>query len=199
MPRFMTWIGCCCNMVRLAYTGHRANALTSADQDLIVEGLATLLAGFEREANPGVLAGSLATGADSWVAQIGSKRGWKLDVCLPCPVADFPDVQGLTLAKRCEFAHLMEQADAVTALPGPPDYLAAGLRSLVGADALVSIWNGDPGRGAGGTADLIAHALSHGITTYWIDLEGNLRLLRNPTDLEIPPAIPILQSSKSQL
>lgn len=41
-------------------------------------------------------------------------------------------------------------------------YLAAGQRIVETADAMVAVWDGEPARGRGGTADVVHHAASIG-------------------------------------
>lgn len=41
-------------------------------------------------------------------------------------------------------------------------YLAAGQRVVQLCDMLLAIWDGQPARGLGGTADIVAYAQSHG-------------------------------------
>ena len=40
----------------------------------------------------------------------------------------------------------------------PSDYLAAGCRVAALADLLLAVWDGEPARGRGGTADVVAFA-----------------------------------------
>jgi hypothetical protein len=50
-----------------------------------------------------------------------------------------------------------------------PDYEGQAVAILAQAKMLLVVWNGLPGRGAGGTADTVRKALTLGMTVLWLD------------------------------
>ncbi|MBA7569052.1 hypothetical protein ES708_10789 [subsurface metagenome] len=50
-------------------------------------------------------------------------------------------------------------------VPGTEEdaYLAAGKRVVDLADVMIAVWNGQPAKGKGGTADIVAYAAANGV------------------------------------
>ena len=60
-------------------------------------------------------------------------------------------------------------------------FMTLGSMLLDQADLLIAIWNGEPGRGRGGAADVIAEAVLRRVPVIWIEpIEGRARLLAVP-------------------
>lgn len=151
-------------MVRIGVTGHR----TFDDPDDVVRRMVRALddvcarpegAGFE-------VWSSLAEGADRLVADALMQRGAALVAVLPLPVADyrtdFDDPVSIA-----EFDRMVGAAQQVR-LARPADatreaaYEAAGHAVLDHVDVLVALWDGEPSRGRGGTAEIVAEARRRG-------------------------------------
>ncbi|MGW4808537.1 hypothetical protein [Kitasatospora sp. NPDC004272] len=106
----------------------------------------------------------LAPGADTLFADAVLARGGRLVAVLPGPGHPGPDV---TAAERAAFERLRAAAHRVVVLPAarldPAAYVAANDRLLLLADRLVAVWDGGPGNGPGGTADMVAAARAAGL------------------------------------
>jgi hypothetical protein len=106
---------------------------------------------------------SLAAGADQLFAAAVVDAGGSLEVIVPSRgyVESLPDVA------RERFEHFEALASHVSLLDfdevGSDAYLAAGLAMLERCDALIAVWDGEPSRGAGGTADIVRRAQDRGI------------------------------------
>ena len=50
-------------------------------------------------------------------------------------------------------------------------YLDCGIETVNGADVLLAVWDGDPARGKGGTAEVVQYALSIGKPVMIIDAD----------------------------
>lgn len=146
--------------LRVGVSGHRHLANTGAVADA-VDDVLDELAG----ASSLVAVSSLAEGADRIVAERALARGGSLDVHLPLPpdvyADDFPDTTG-------EFDALLAAARTVTVVHQDDDsreaaYERAGHAVLAQCDVLLALWDGEPARGRGGTADMVAHARRAGL------------------------------------
>jgi hypothetical protein len=115
----------------------------------------------------------LAEGADRIVArQVLKLPGSRLEVVLPMDresyVRDFP-----SLDSRREFDDFLASTRAVRRISGAGSrtdaYCRAGRFVVDHCDVLIAIWDGAPGEGPGGTADVVAYARSRGCPLFWID------------------------------
>jgi hypothetical protein len=102
----------------------------------------------------------LAAGADSVFADVVLARDGALHVVLA--FAGFE--QSLASdAERTRFDELLARASEVEtlAVAGTEDdaYLAEGRRVVALSQLLVAVWDGEPARGIGGTADVVEEAL----------------------------------------
>lgn len=109
-----------------------------------------------------ILVSALAEGADRHLARLALARGYGLHAVLPFAreeyATDFDTSESVT-----EFERLLDDAQRVVELPGDrrrsgEAYEAAGHAILDVADLLVAVWDGAPGRGRGGTAEVVAEA-----------------------------------------
>lgn len=117
---------------------------------------------------------ALAEGADSLAAQAALERGWQVDACLPFPAAEYA-VDFAPGPPRDRFDQLLAQATSVMSLPGTRDaataaYEAAGRMVLDQSDILLALWDGDPARGRGGTAQVVAEAVARHIPVIQVDV-----------------------------
>ncbi|MEU5382391.1 hypothetical protein [Kitasatospora cineracea] len=106
----------------------------------------------------------LAPGADTLFADAVLARGARLVAVLPGPSAPGPHAGA---AERADFDRLRAAAHRVLVLPAarldPAAYVAANDRLLLLADRVVAVWDGGPGNGRGGTADMVAAARAAGL------------------------------------
>jgi len=138
---------------------------------------------------------ALAEGADTLGAQAALQRGWQMDACLPFPADEYAQDFAQGPARSC-FDHLLAQATSVMSLPGTRNaatsaYEAVGRVVLDQSDILVALWDGDPARGRGGTAQVVAEAVARHIPVIHIDVaeggggvEGAMLLWTGLSDLD---------------
>jgi hypothetical protein len=148
---------------QLAITGHRGlSAELEAEVDQMIRAVV---------AQNGSLVGvsCLADGADAVFAQAVLDAGGSLVAVLPA--ARYREE--LPEDYRPVFDQLLAKAGKVVRLPYvTPDehaYMEAGKRMIDESDSLLAVWDGQPGRGFGGTADVVAYARSRGVpvTVLW--------------------------------
>lgn len=110
--------------------------------------------------------GSLAEGADQIFAQELLAAGGSLHVVIPAKGYEgtFSDTN------RETYFELLLRAVEVTRLPYPAPseeaYDAAGQWVACHSEVLIAVWDGEPARGLGGTADAVAHARRLGRTVH---------------------------------
>ena len=78
-------------------------------------------------------------------------------------------------ASQREYRELIARANRVVELPGVRDgvgdgeaYAAANQVMLDHADLLLTVWDGEPARGLGGTAEIVAQVQARGKPVVWI-------------------------------
>ena len=155
--------------MKIGITGHQ----TLAEE---VEGLlAAALDNICQDVSSIVCVCCLAAGADQLAARTVVERGGSLEVVVPC--ADYEstfDTSGLE-----SYRALLSLAKRVTQLPYPTPsdeaFLAGGLVVAERADVLVAVWDGEPSRGLGGTADVVEYARQLGLPVSVVWPEGATR------------------------
>ncbi|MGZ9930108.1 hypothetical protein ACXNSR_09450 [Streptomyces sp. NC-S4] len=154
-------------MKRIGVTGHRA--IPDSVLGHVEDGLRAVLAGHE---GPLEAFSSLAEGADQLFAAIALENGADLTVVIPS--GDYEDAfegaealaryRGLknraTQEVRMDFARSTDEA-----------YYAAGTYIADSCDRIVAVWDGQPARGHGGTAEIVAYARALGkpVTVIWCE------------------------------
>lgn len=112
---------------------------------------------------PFVAVSSLAVGADQRFALAALSRGGELSVVLPS-LGYESSME--TEEDRSRFQHLLAAAAKIEQLeyprPSEEAYLSAGRRVVDLCDVLVAVWDGQPARGKGGTADAVNYAREMG-------------------------------------
>ncbi|MFI6347719.1 hypothetical protein [Streptomyces sp. NPDC050560] len=145
--------------MRLGITGHRG--LPEVSADLVRAALREVVA--ENASSDLVGVSCIADGPDTWFAQAVLAHGGQLDVVVPAQ--DYRE--GLPAEHHAAYDELLRQASEVhhTGLPeSTSEAHMAGSEVLVGlADELVAVWDGQPARGYGGTADVVAYAERTGV------------------------------------
>lgn len=101
---------------------------------------------------------SLAVGADQLFAEAVLHLGGEIIVVVPA--ADYAD--GFDPGARERYEGLLHRAALVIRMPrahaDEDAYWAAGQRIVDESDLLVAVWDGEPARGLGGTADVVDYA-----------------------------------------
>ncbi len=100
----------------------------------------------------------LAVGADSLLATLLEEQNQSFEVVVP-----FADYESrLPTEARDEYRRLLDQASRVTTLQDRSNdeesYFEAGKMVVDLSDVLITVWNGKPAKGLGGTADILAYA-----------------------------------------
>lgn len=116
----------------------------------------------------------LATGADQIAARSARSSGYLVRALLPFEPEEYRNdfEAGDELD---EFDIELDAADEVVALPGSRDdpdgaYVLVGESLIKAADVLVAIWDGEEGRGPGGTAHVVELALQSSVPVIHIDI-----------------------------
>lgn len=166
-------------------TGHRVAGMDEADPALLlpaVDGVLELLWGLGYR----VIVSGLAEGADRIVAERALAEGWVLDAMLPFS-PDRYERDFATHDSRAEFRRLLARARAVSGPASKADvespYLTQGKQLVSACDALIALWDGEPPRGPGGTAEVVSVAEDAGVPVLWIQS-------RPPHPLRILGALP---------
>ncbi|MFL5385405.1 MAG: hypothetical protein ACJ8GN_23030 [Longimicrobiaceae bacterium] len=164
--------------MRVGVTGHRTDALVATEA--IGARIRSVLRQLKKETHvlarqdrdlyaPGPvvrLISPLASGADQIVAREAVSQGYELHCPLPfgrrAYLRDFE-----SKAERRAFGELLRQARRVLELDGSRAgedqkgiaYLEAGRVVLRNSDLLIAVWDGEPLRGVGGTAQIVSEAM----------------------------------------
>ena len=160
-------------MVTVGVSGHRdlidVNVLSRAVDQALEKILAAYHAESMRVVSP------LAEGADRLVAQ-RAMDGYGAQLIVPIPfersmyMRDFE-----SRASKKEFRDLIGLAEEVIELPEQESreasYYAVGLCVLDHCDVLITIWDGKPARGGGGTAQIVEEARRQGKPVAWIQVD----------------------------
>ena len=144
--------------MRIGVTGHQL--LPPQALEYITQGISGVLDGV-REDLVGI--SSLAIGADQLFASLVLQRGGRLEIVLPSQGYEktFSTPEDLK-----NFHALLARAAKVETLsfeePSDEAYLRAGSRVVDLSQVLVAIWDGQPAKSKGGTADIVEYAKSRG-------------------------------------
>jgi hypothetical protein len=147
-------------MTRIGGTGHQA--LPAQTEGLVDHALREYLAGQTARDLLGVT--MLGPGADQLFAEAVLDVGGLLQVVIPA--AKYRDgfadqdaqrrydalLDKASYSERLEFVESTEEA-----------HMAGGRAVVDAADVVVAIWDGQPARGLGGTADVVAYARQRGV------------------------------------
>jgi len=119
---------------------------------------------------------SLAAGADQLFASLILKHGGRLHIIIPCKGYE---TTFSNEAQKQEFQSLLQSATTVDSLPYPEPsedaFFAAGRRVVENSNLLLAVWDGQPAKGKGGTADIVKYAHDRGCKVRVIWPEGMKR------------------------
>jgi hypothetical protein len=156
--------------LRVGITGHRGLPLQTTD--LVTAAISDAV----KELPIDVVGVSmLADGPDSIFAEEVLDHGGQVEVVVP---ADrYRD--GLPAAHHPRYDRLLSQASKVYRLPyqaSSEEAHMAGSEFMLGhIDRLLAVWDGQPARGHGGTADVVQAAAEHSLPVVIIWPEGSSR------------------------
>ena len=140
-------------MTKVGVTGHQK--LNSNAWEWVAATIRDELA----ELRPPLIAvSSLAIGADQLLARIVLDCGGSVHAVLP-----FADIERSFSPENVPMYRELLDASSTEVLDthgtDQDAYLAAGKRVVQLSDVLVAVWDGEPAKGKGGTADVVAYAL----------------------------------------
>ncbi|WP_156500286.1 DUF4231 domain-containing protein [Croceicoccus bisphenolivorans] len=168
--------------LNVGITGHRANAIGDAIVGELGERLDGVLGAligavhnlqetqpepFSKERPHFRFHTALATGADQIAARSARRLDYEVRAILPFSEAEY--TQDFALGEEhLEFKRQVAAADEVFCLPGKREreddaYVLVGKAIIAAADILVAVWDGEEGRGRGGTAHVVELALLGGV------------------------------------
>jgi hypothetical protein len=176
-------------LLNVGITGHRASALTAP----LVQNLEPIVDEVFRQLREAALKiqeeevefcsltpaqlrlhTPLASGADQIAAKSAHSSGYLVRAVLPFEPDEYRNdfAPGEELD---EFERALEAADEIVALPGERSdaegaYVLVGESLIEAADILVAIWDGEEGRGPGGTAHVVELALQSSVPVIHIDI-----------------------------
>jgi hypothetical protein len=134
------------------------------------------------------LVSAMADGADRIAAQAALDLNETLEIVLPFQPAEYErDFETPELIE--EFRALLARASSVIVLDGhisgrPLAYEAAGYTLLDNCDLLIAVWDGEPGRGRGGTRDWLSEAARRAMPVVVIPPDGASALVRGSVRAE---------------
>jgi len=176
-------------VVRVGVTGHRAHRLDPAQEPALHARLSEALDAVRTAAEKAHanarwayagdapimrLISPLADGTDSMAAQIARDEGFALHAPLPFPVDRYrQDFDAETVAAFDEDLACAERVLTLDADEDDAAYLASGRHTLRQSDILIAVWDGQPARGVGGTAMVVAEAQRRGTPIIHIAPDGN--------------------------
>ena len=150
------------------FTGHRQLADPAGVERVLRE----VLTGLRAEDSVEWLAlSSIAVGSDTLFARAALKAGLGWEAMLPLPPAEFR--RDFDESEWREVEALLGEAEHVGVVSERPQrddsYLDCGMETVNHCDVLVAVWDGEPARGRGGTAEIIAYARDMGRPLIIID------------------------------
>jgi len=116
---------------------------------------------------------ALAEGADQLVAaEVLTQSDATLEVVLPLPADQFTERWESQESVR-QFHALLGRAELVTVMPRvkTPEagYVQANDYVVARSEGVIALWDGQPARGPGGTAEVVAMARARGLPLIWIE------------------------------
>ncbi|MEV0186502.1 hypothetical protein AB0I54_46000 [Streptomyces sp. NPDC050625] len=157
--------------MRVGITGHRG-----LNNDVETQ-VRALLADAVKKYDPADLVGvsCIADGPDSWFAETVLAHGGRIEVVVPATEYR----QSLPAQHHATYDELLRQAcDVHETGMTTSDSQAhmTGSEILVGlVDELLAVWDGQPARGYGGTADVVTYAQRHGTPVHILWPHGATR------------------------
>lgn len=150
-------------MNRIGITGHQRLSLRT--EGFVANNIIRILIQYDNI----VGISSLAAGADQLFARLVLTQNGKLEVVIPARDyrETFTNDDDLTV-----YDSLLSQAVKISELPyyaySEEAFMAAGQEVVRGCDSLIAVWDGEPSRGKGGTADVVRYAKDIGVPVFVI-------------------------------
>src|SRR5215471_1417396 len=163
--------------LRVGITGHRRHRLRVPDDALmqrILDVIELLRRACKlRSAGHIRIVSALAEGADEIAARAALGAGCHLTALVPFRPKDY-ETTFSSRGHTAVFRDLLRKADERVILSGSlrdanAGYVAAGLETLDRSDVVLTIWDGAPAQGRGGTPEILQCALERRLPIIWID------------------------------
>jgi hypothetical protein len=187
-------------VLAVGFTGHRKVPYETKSRQVIRDFLAK-----QKESHHGVMYGisSAAAGGDQLFAESCIELNIPLRILLPRPAeqfrADFDE------ASWQRTVRIMENAISVEVTGKYEDrneqYYDCGIQTVAESQLLVTLWDGQPSRGIGGTQEIVSYARKTGHPIAWIHSETGalqflnkeaLKLIDTSSELEFLNGLPDL-------
>lgn len=152
----------------VGFTGHRQ----LQDPGAVAGWLNDALEDLQRlAAGEWIAVSSAAAGSDLLFARAARERGMAWEALLPLPEAAFREDFGADDWREAEA--LLREAESVTVIAASAGreeaYLDCGIETVNACDVLIALWDGEPARGPGGTAEMVVYAREVGKPLVVID------------------------------
>jgi hypothetical protein len=161
-------------MYKIAVTGHRSNRISVDTEIALTQIILRCLSQIKTTCTQPIhVISALAEGADRIVVEAALELDVSYSVLLPFPPNDYATDFETDESKQ-RFASLLARASAVKSVlaeradSGTLGYQAVGKALLKDIDALIAIWDGEPARGQGGTAEVVQNAVDAGYPVLWL-------------------------------
>jgi hypothetical protein len=125
---------------------------------------------------------ALATGADQLAAICGRSSGYFVRAILPFEAREYR--KDFAAGEEIDgFEQALQAADEIVALPGDRAdleraYVLVGESLIENVDILIAIWDGEEGRGPGGTAHVVEMAFQSSTPVIHIDIDEGSDVVR---------------------
>jgi len=164
----------------VGFTGHRQVAQPALIAEAIAEALQFIQ---QHSSGEWVALASVAQGSDQLFVRAALDRGMSWHAILPLPSAefarDFPSAEWQQVQALLGRAEHLQVSNENSEVPREDAYLDCGLETVNGSDLLIAVWDGEPARGKGGTADVVEFARSLSRPLLIIDANTGVRSLEN--------------------
>lgn len=160
--------------LRIGWTGHRHLENTDVVNDALEDVLSTILRAHRRKNSEAAIAsahGSLAFGADQLVTSILLDRSVPYDLVLPSELDALDDID-----KILQSARSVNRTEPMTERDMEYRWIAEEIAEA--CDLLIAVWDGNPARGPGGTAEVVDLVCSLGKPVIIISPTGGTRYIR---------------------
>jgi hypothetical protein len=202
-------------LLNVGITGHRATVLTAPLVRTLRPAVFTIFSQLRdaalrlRQPDAGSaeprlhLHTALASGADQIAAICAQSSGYFVRAILPFEAheyrKDFAEGDELDL-----FEEAVAEADEVVVLPGDRSdanaaYVAVGKMLVRTADIMIAIWDGELGRGPGGTAHVVELALESSVPVIHVDINSGSDEVRVRALTEVGSAEPYRETLRDPL
>lgn len=172
-------------MVTIGAIGHRYLKETTKIIKGVDKALETIK---EKFGTPFIMLSALAEGADRLIVHRAQtmQEDTHLLALLPLPMEDYmADFE--TLTSKADFLNLLQTADEVYEPEDKPSrdlaYMKIGAKIVDHSEVLLTIWDGNPPQGEGGTGEIVAYARQQGVPIAWVHAGNREPGTNQPTSL----------------